>query len=660
MRSKLWSAVAVFGMACTLAGCSKPVSSTVKCPAIFSDHMVLQQGVPSRIWGWAPSGTTVTVNLDNQEGSAVSSEGGWQILLAPMESGGPHVMTVGNGSTKLTFADVLVGEVWVCSGQSNMEWPVGSSNDAAREIAAADYPNLRLFTVDKATSSEPLEELTGQWQVCTPETIKDFTAVGYFFGRGLLKSGVSPVGLIDSTWGGTPVEAWTSRPALKALPAAAPILTRDRQADPASKDLKKKYARYFTHEKRSDDDVFADTTYVEKGWAGVTANSAGWEPADLPENWESAGLQVDGVVWYRREVTLPADWAGQSLTLNLTAIDDFDQTFFNGQAVGKTYKETQNSWQQPRNYTVPGPLVKAGRNVIAVRIFDNNGGGGFAPSKDPMQIAPAQGGDPIDLRGTWQYRIEVVTAVGTSSGEANRPAFLYNAMIAPIVKYGIKGAIWYQGESNAGRAYQYRDLFPTLIKDWRQAWGLGDFPFYFVQLANFMQKRDQPVDSNWAELREAQSMTLTLPHTGQAVIIDVGEANDIHPRDKQTVGHRLSVIARARDYGQDVPFSGPVYQGHTVEGNAIRLTFGHTQGGLHAHDGVLRDFAVAGADRKFVWAEARIDGDTIVVHAPAVPEPVAVRYAWADNPACTLYNGAHLPASPFRTDDWPGMTVNSQ
>ncbi len=635
-----------------------PSVSDLKLPALFSDHMVLQQKISCPLWGWAKDGTPVTVEINGKKVKATARNGRWQVKLPVMKAGGPYTLTVRTPEHTIELKDVLVGEVWVCSGQSNMEWPIESSNNARAEITAAQYPNLRLFTVEKATSSEPLQDVTGQWVVCTPETVADFSAVGYFFGRDLLKSGVKPIGLIDTTWGGTPAEAWTNIEALKSDPDFAPILTREEDSKRVQTELKEKFGTKLITDERNSDVIMADATALDKGWAKVDADLSEWETMELPTLWENTGLSIDGVVWFRREVTIPQAWAGRDLTLKLSTIDDIDLTYFNGTQVGRTLYDTPGPWMAPRIYTVPGDLVRAGKNVIAVRVLDSQGGGGIYPSNTPMQIGPGDDASPIDLSGPWNYRIERIMSLG--SGQQNSPARLYNAMLAPLVPYGIKGAIWYQGESNADRAYQYRKLFAAMIHNWRRVWNIGDFPFYFVQLANYMQRKAEPGDSEWAELREAQQMTLSLPHTGMAVIIDVGDADNIHPRDKQTVGKRLALIAQARDYGQDVEYSGPVYSSMAVEGNQIRLHFDHVDSGLVAKDGPLTGFAIAGADWKFHWAEAAIEGKTIVVKSDQVAAPVAVRYAWADNPACNLYNGAGLPASPFRTDDWPGITIDNK
>ena len=644
-----------------LAGCSQPTSPQsveLKLPAVFSDHMVLQQGIKCQVWGWANDGCQVTVEIGDQVVETTAQDGRWQVSLPALEAGGPYTLRVSTADQTIELTDVLVGEVWICSGQSNMEWPLASANNAEAEIAAADYPELRLFTVTKATSQEPLDDVTGQWEVCSPETVGQFSAVGYFFGRDLLTSGVKPIGLIHTSWGGTPAEAWTSMGTLKSEPDFAPILARDAESKVKQVQLLGKYGSELMTEERDSDTLMADTTAQEEGWAQVDCDLTDWETMKLPTAWEAADLPIDGVVWFRKEVTLPEAWAGKNLVLTLSAIDDMDITYVNGTPVGRTDNHTPACWQAPRIYTVPGKLVRPGKNVIAVRVVDMQGGGGIYPTKTPMELSRPGARQPIDLTGPWHYRIESILSL--NSGEQNNPARLYNAMLAPLAPYGIKGAIWYQGESNAGRSYQYRKLFAAMIQDWRDTWNIGDFPFYYVQLANYMQRKDEPSDSGWAELREAQSMALELFYTGMAVIIDVGEAADIHPRDKQTVGHRLALIAQAQDYGQDVEYSGPLYNSMKVEGNQIRLRFDYTDSGLVAKDGPLTGFAIAGEDRQFHWAQATIEGNEVVVKSDEVSAPVAVRYAWADNPACNLYNGSGLPASPFRTDSWPGVTISNR
>jgi sialate O-acetylesterase len=640
----------------------------VRVPSIVGDNMVLQQGRRVRVWGWAEPGERVTVSFRGERASAAAdARGRWEVFVGPQKAGGPFGLTVAGRNT-LDFKNVLVGEVWVCSGQSNMEWPLANAQDGAREAAAADYPFIHLFTVAKRTSAAPLEDVEGRWVVTTPKEAAQFSAVGYFFGRELHGRLRVPVGLIHTSWGGTPAEAWTSRDALKAAAVLRPILERyDRQLADLPR-LRREYER--ARDEWASKYVMEDpgNRGEAEGYAKPGHDTGGWKRMRLPQFWESAGLDVDGVVWFRRELEVPAAWAGKDLTLKLGAIDDFDTTYFDGERVGSTGPDTPNAWNAPRKYRVPGSLVRAGRATLAVRVFDRVGGGGFGGGE--MTLAPADPaqGVGVALDGEWLYKEEATvpsrqldwSRQPQPPGPANQnsPTVLYNAMLAPLFPYAIRGAVWYQGESNAGRAVQYRTLFPAMIRDWRAAWGQGDFPFYFVQLANWKARPEDSIDSEWAELREAQLLTLRgTPNTGMAVAIDVGDPDDIHPRNKLDVGLRLARWALADTYGMKLERSGPLYAAHSVEGDRVRVTFKHSAG-LKTRDGAPpAGFYVAGADRRFAPAEARVEGGAVVVWSRAVPAPVAVRYAWADNPAANLYNAEGLPASPFRTDDWPAVTA---
>ena len=500
--------------ACALLLCGALLHAEVKLPSVIGDNMVLQRGNKLTLWGTADAGEEVSVTLGDQKATAKAGDDGkWKVQIGPLAAGGPFEMKV-VGKNTIELKNILVGEVWVCSGQSNMQMAVSSCLNSKEEVAAADFPKIRLFTVPNTVADAPQADCKGRWVECSPKTVGGFSAVGYFFGRELQKVLDVPVGLINTSWGGTPAESWTSKPTLESDPDLKPILDR-----------------------------FAK---------GVQ---------DYPQAKQNFETQL-------------AKWK---------------ETAEKAKAEGKSVPKKPN------------------------------------PPQDPA----------------------------TSSW---KPSGLYNAMIAPLIPYGIGGAIWYQGESNADRAYQYRKLFAAMIQDWRRNWGQGDFPFLWVQLANFMGRRAQPGDSNWAELREAQQTTLSLPKTGTGLAIDIGDAKDIHPKNKQEVGRRLALAAQAIGYGKDIPYSGPVYDSMTVEGTAIRLKFKHVNGGLVCKGEKLAGFAVAGEDKKFVWAEARIDGETVVVSSPEVQKPVAVRYAWADNPEVSLYNKADLPASPLRTDDWDGKT----
>jgi sialate O-acetylesterase len=640
------------------------VHAEVRLPAIISDNVVLQQGTKVRIWGNAKPGERVTVTFQNKSTETVGdAQGRWQVFIGPLKNGGPAELTVNS----LTIKNVLVGEVWLCSGQSNMEWPLANTIGAAETMAQANYPEIRMFRVEHHTSAEPLTDLEGHWIVTTPDEVAHFSAVGYFFGRELYQHLKVPIGLINSSWGGTPAEAWTSHDALVSSPELKPILDRYESSLNMPAQAKEAYAQAVAQWEEKNLYIDAGNKGEALGYADPATATTDWSKMDLPQQFETAGLLIDGAVWFRRVLELPESWAGKDLVLNLTPIDDQDVTYFNGKKVGSIGRETPNSYMIPRKYVVPGSLVHGGRNVIAVRVFDSAGEGGFSRG-GAMSIAPkgAAESEVISLRGAWDYKVELALepkhpdwgsrpeAVGVSN--QNNPSVLYNAMIAPLVPFAIRGAIWYQGESNAGRAYQYRTLFPIMIRNWRSAWG-HEFPFYFVQLANWHASKAEPDESDWAELREAQTMTLREPQTGMAVTIDIGDENDIHPRNKVDVGRRLAAWALAGTYGQKIVPSGPLFERFTIEGEKVRIRFKYG-GGLKTSDGgVVKGFAIAGEDRRFVWAEARIDGDAVVVWSPKVLKPVAVRYAWADNPVANLYNGAGLPASPFRTDAWPGITT---
>jgi sialate O-acetylesterase len=637
------------------------VRAEVRLPAILSDNLVLQQGTKVRIWGNAKAGERVTVTFQNKSAETIADpEGRWAVFIGPLKSGGPAELTVNT----LTIKNVLVGEVWLCSGQSNMEWPLANTIGAAETLAQANYPEIRMFRVEHHTSTEPLADLEGHWVVTTPDEAAHFTAVGYFFGRELYQHLKVPIGLIDSSWGGTPAEAWTSHDALVSSPELKPILDRYESSLNMLPQAKETYAQALAQWEEKNLYIDAGNKGEALGYADPATATADWSKMDLPQQFETAGLLIDGAVWFRKVLELPESWAGKDLVLNLTPIDDQDVTYFNGKKVGSIGRETPNSYMVPRKYVVPGSLVHGGRNVIAVRVFDSAGEGGFSRG-GAMSIGPNEG-DVISLRGAWEYKVELALepkhpdwgsrpeAVGVSN--QNNPSVLYNAMIAPLVPFAIRGAIWYQGESNAGRAFQYRTLFPIMIRNWRSAWG-HDFPFYFVQLANWHANKAEPDESDWAELREAQTMTLREPQTGMAVTIDIGDENDIHPRNKVDVGRRLAAWALFGTYGQKVIPSGPLFDRFTVEGDKVRIRFKYGVGLKTSNGGVVKGFSIAGEDRRFVWADARIDGDAVIVSSPKVLKPVAVRYGWADNPIANLYNGAGLPASPFRTDDWPGVTT---
>jgi sialate O-acetylesterase len=638
--------VTAFVLAVTLSAAAEPFLSPV-----FTDNMVLQRDQKDAIWGWSKPGEKVTVSIAGQSAeTSAGADGKWTVMLPPQKAGGPHTLTV-KGPETVTLNNILFGDVWICSGQSNMEWVVANSNNAQAEIAAADFPEIRSITLPHVAAAQPQNTFSSDgWQVCSPKTAGGFTAVGYFFGRKLHQDLKVPIGLIHTSWGGTIAEAWISKEALEPLhdfnQAMADL---ERQSKPTAGNPDS-HAEWFATNDPGSAGGWADEKFADGAWATIN-QPCQWSGSNIADL-----MNFDGVVWFRRSLDLPADAAGKEAVLDLGAIDDEDTVWVNGKQIGAT-----EGFQKLRSYTVPAGLLKQGENSIAVRVLDLNGDGGFTgPAGQMKLVIPTL--TPLLLDGAWRYKVGADLTKTTAypkrlGSNPNIPTVLYNAMIAPLVPYGIKGAIWYQGESNAGRAIQYRKVLPALIGDWRARFTQSDFPFYIVQLANFTPRLPQPGESEWAELREAQALTAkNVPNSGLAVAIDIGEAGDIHPRNKQDVGTRLALEALAKTYKKDIVSSGPDYREAKTEGNAIRLSFDHVGGGLEARGGALKGFAIAGADKKFVWADAKIDGATLVVSSPEVSAPVAVRYAWAHNPEATLFNKEGLPAIPFRTDDWPGIT----
>ncbi|NOR75418.1 MAG: 9-O-acetylesterase [Draconibacterium sp.] len=616
--------------------------------------MVLQQKQDIPIWGKAEPGGEVIITLNEQQKKAIVDENGkWKVTISPVPTGGPYELVI-SGEETHTISNVMVGEVWICSGQSNMQMPVnngwGKVNNPEKEVAEANYPNIRLLHVERITSTLPVDAIKSKgWEECSPATISEFSATAYFFGRHLHKNIDIPIGLIHTSWGGTVAEAWTSGEVLKTLPdfkeAVHTIETDTTILEDALKEYKMKLK---IREKQitEDGDGFSNGKYI---WNNPQMNLSDWQEMILPTLWENAGHKnLDGAVWFRKNINIPESMSGKDLWLHLGPINDDDITWFNGVKVGTT-----KGVFEKRKYKIPGTLVKAGINNISIRVFDLGNSGGLYGKPSQLKLV-SDNGTTIPLAGAWKYKIGLnVNPVPQSPEDPNRPTVLYNAMIHPLLQFPIRGAIWYQGESNAGRAAQYRTLFPTMIKDWRSKWNQGDFPFLFVQLANYMEHESEPQESDWAELREAQTMALELPNTGMAVTIDIGDAQDIHPRNKQDVGKRLALNALAKVYRQDIPYSGPMYKAMKIEGNKIRIQFTNANKGLKINESnQLTGFAIAGADKKLVWADAKIEGDDVVVWNTKITNPIAVRYAWANNPICNLYNGVQLPASPFRTDSW--------
>jgi sialate O-acetylesterase len=625
---------------------------------LFSDHAVLQRQVKVPVWGWSTPGTRVTVQFGKQTKAAtVQADGRWSVRLDAMPaSAEPLDLIVIGSEQSVTIHDALVGDVWLCSGQSNMEMGIGACN-ATTDIAQADFPQIRLLTVPHLIATSPVETVQCHWSPCNPVTILQgtwagFSAAGFFFGRELYQQLKIPIGLIHSSWGGTIAEAWTSAEGLKPL---GDFDERLKAVDEQSTQKPVDYAALYESWCEQNDPG------TKQGWAKIECDTSSWKSVTMPQPFEQAGLpDFDGIVWFRRTFELPADWSGKKLTLGLGPVDDIDTTWINGVKVGQ-----MNRYDLNRVYKVPAEVAKAGANVISVRVLDTGGTGGFTGKPDQMFIRLAGNGQESgqSLAGAWQMRDSAPLAklpAPPTVPDANNPnvvTVLYNGMIAPLLPFAIKGAIWYQGESNAPRAEQYRKLLPAMIQDWRGHFGVGDFPFYIVQLAAFQPVAPEPRENEWAELREAQALTAKkVPRSGLAVAIDIGDAADIHPKNKAEVGRRLALCALGNTYHKQIVWSGPQYKGMRKVNNEIRLSFDHIDGGLAAKGSDLQGFAIAGEDHKFIWAHAVIKGNTVVVSSPQIEKPVAVRYGWDINPVCNLYNQAGLPAVPFRTDDWAMVT----
>ncbi|MBI5473805.1 MAG: beta galactosidase jelly roll domain-containing protein [Ignavibacteriae bacterium] len=623
----------------------------VRLPRLVSDGMVLQRNADVKIWGWASHGEKVSVRfVDSTYSTITDSSGSWSVTLAQLQPGGPHDMQI-RASDSVTIHDILIGDVWVCSGQSNMELPMKRVRPLyENEIAAANNSQIRQFAVPQQYDfNKPHDDLTaGSWKSVTPENVLDFSAVAYFFAKEVYERHKIPIGLIHSSLGGSPAQSWMSEEALKAFPTYYEEAQRFKDStliQQIETSDRTRINAWYTLLRQKDKGY----SNPRQEWLATKVKTSGWSTMNVPGYWYETKIgDVNGVVWFRKTITLPASAAGKQAKLILGRIVDADSVFVNGVFIGTT------SYQYPpRRYEIPPKVLKRGQNTIVVRVINSSGHGGFVPDKPYELIVDDV---KIDLKGKWQCRLgATMTPLASQTFIRWKPLGLYNAMLAPLFNYRIKGVIWYQGESNTRRPVEYRELFPAMIRNWRSDWKQGEFPFLFVQLTNFMESKSQPSESEWALLRESQLRTLSLPNTAMAVTIDIGEWNDIHPLNKKDVGKRLALAAEKVAYGNGaIVSSGPLYQSMRTDSNKIVVKFSEIGSGLTTKDGAeLKQFAIAGADKKFVWAHARIEGDEVIVWNESVATPVAVRYAWADNPeGANLCNKEGLPASPFRTDEW--------
>ena len=647
--------ILIFSLA-LLTICS--TEAQIHMPAIFGDHMVIQRSQPIPVWGWSSPGEKIIVYFDHQNKEAIADKTGkWRLDLDAEPAGGPYDMIV-QGRDKTIFHDVLVGEVWLCSGQSNMEFELSKANRAESEINSATYSEIRQIKIPIAVSGTPKDDIkSSPWTICTTTSAGSFTAVGYFFARELVRHLHVPVGLINSTWGGTMIESWISRSAFEKSPEFKTMITPMVEKD--FENLAKQKRKTLETQVKVLEKNISDTI-PESEWKNPDYNSKGWPNISVEQSWEGQGMglgDLDGIVWYRKEFVLDSSNAGKAASVKLGKIDDNDVTYINGIRIGST-----KNYSEERNYPVPSGVLKAGQNIIAVRIEDTGGGGGFYGDSTLLRLSWENG--TIALGGDWHFRVAQITTNNGGFGPNEYPTLLFNAMIHPLIPYGIRGVLWYQGEANTNRAYQYRTAFPLMISDWRQQWNEGNFPFYFVQLASFNASNgDSEHGSEWAELREAQTFTLSVPATGMSVTTDIGEPHDIHPKNKQDVGLRLSAIALNNIYALPMEYSGPVYESMSIHSNKIILTFTHNGSGLMTKDkyGYVKGFEIAGPDHHFLYAKAYIENNKVIVFNDEIGQPVSVHYAWADDAGdANLFNQQGFPAVPFRTDQWQGVTDNKK
>jgi sialate O-acetylesterase len=629
---------------------AKPAEPPFLSP-IFGDDMVLQRGKPNRFWGWAKAGDPVTVEIGGASASCVAAaDGKWCATIGVPPAGGPYSLRI-HGSSDVVLHGVMVGDVWLCGGQSNMFLGVGATEKGKEEIKSAYHPDLRLYVVGHRSAYSPVAAPSGSWKVCTPANLGSggvggFSAVGYYFARRVQADVHIPVGLIEDCVGGSTVETWMSESSLVSLGEFAPQLGA---MDKLRASGAPEYGSFLMHWLDDYDPGAKGAT-----WGAVGLDDSAWKSVDVPGAFAALGMGAGPCVcWLRREVMLPDPLPAGAAKVLLGSVEKMDTTYVNGAWVGAS------SWvENPRVYFLQPGVLKPGRNLVAVRIFRMKSEEGFLAKPADLRIELGDG-TKVALAGTWKGDISVDARPPHPlpldfENYATMPAVFDFGMIAPLSPLAITGVIWYQGEANAMHAGEYRKLLPGLIADWRRLFQQGDFPFYIVSLPAYMHRKAEPGDDGWADLRAVQATTAaTVPNVAMAVTIDTGDPDNIHPRTKKVVGERLAYCALAGTYHVDVPYRGPEYASSEPTAGGLRLHFNAGAGGLVVHGPTLGEFSVAGADRRWSWAAARLEGDTVVVSSAAVPQPVAARYAWQANPSATLFNGAGLPAAPFRTDDWP-------
>nr|WP_321453515.1 sialate O-acetylesterase [uncultured Carboxylicivirga sp.] len=624
------------------------MQAQLKLPNFFSDHMVLQRNKPVSVWGWGDKGSVVTIEINGSiVNTSVGEDGKWFAYVPPMKAGGPFALKITEpNSDPIIYNDVMIGDVWFASGQSNMEWQVQQADGADKEIPNALNNNIRLCQIPHAVSLKPLDNtLEANWKICDSTSVKEFSAVAYYFAKNIQPEIGVAVGLIQSSWGGTPVEAWTSTDMLQSMAFGRKLVAK---ADTITyADLQKDTV---------DLDTFWDIVYnpsnkIDSIIANPAYDDSDWREVAIPgviKDWESDFYE--GMIWLRKKVELKKAYAEKDLTINLGHPEMNYSLYFNGAQICK------NQWNAnlKHTYTIPASLVKKGDNVIAIRVAALWGGGGLNAPGDDIYLTNDK--KKISLVGNWMFKKDIEQRIPKIQYYQTYASFLNNAMINPVQPYSLKGCLWYQGENNEGEAYMYRKMLPLMINDWRIKWKQGNLPFVLVQLPNYMKVDKEPTDGKWAVLRESQTEALNLPNTYLTCIIDCGTGENIHPTNKTVVGERLAKVVVDNVYGKDIVSSGPVMDSFSIDGNRVIVDYKLADGLKIKGEGELKGFAIAGEDQQFYWANATIKGNQVVLTSDQVSNPVAVRYAWGNNPICNLVNSVDLPALPFRTDNWKVIT----
>jgi sialate O-acetylesterase len=630
------------------------VNANVRLPQLVSDHMILQRNTNIKIWGWASPGENVNILFEGKtENTITGTDNKWVVSFPAMEAGGPFTMII-QGTNKITLSDILIGDVWFCSGQSNMVLPMERLKEKyPDEVAKDKFPEIRNFFVPTSMDvSRVHDDLPpGKWVSAIGTDLLKFGGLSYFFAKRLYQKYHIPIGIINSSVGGYPIQAWLSADALKGFPKLEYLYKNYSDSN---------YMNNLSRSRAAKEYADAHPLNVpDKGnigpvnWTDPDFIPENWHKFWLPGYWSDQGVKgLNGILYFRKEINVPVSMTGMPAKLFMGCIVDADSTFVNGKFVGNiTYQ------YPPRRYNLPSGILKPGKNIIVVKLINYAGKGGFVPDKNYSLNA---NGQRIDLRGDWTYQVAEVIhpkADSTTSDDwimKNSITGLYNTMVAPVIQYAVKGFLWNQGESNCSNPENYAKYLTALINDWRSKWNEGQIPFLYAQLPGFMEVEYSPSESNWAEMRQNQLDALAVPNTGMAVTIDAGEWNNLHPLDKKDVGERLARWAEHLAYGSNDPdYSGPIYQSFKIEGNKVIISFNNVGSGLIVKGGEDLDyFSIAGADKKFIWAKAKINGDHIIVWSDEVPNPAVVRYAWANNPeGANLYNKKGLPASPFETDE---------